>query len=108
MELDLSDTETPPSWNLLWGPTEKHLPGASPPPPSEEEMIQENLSSKVQGELCSTSQIKAFPSYQEPNCLDWSELERNWPAGIEITEASGDWLAQQFCSWDLPRGDVNS
>lgn len=43
-----------------------HLPGASHPPPSKEEkMIQENLSSKVQGELCHNSQFKTFPSHQE-------------------------------------------
>lgn len=73
---------------------EMHLQGASHPPPSEEEkMRQENVNSKVQGELCYISQFKTFPSYQEQSCLDWSELERNWLAGIKITEASGDWLA---------------
>lgn len=64
--IDLSHTKTLTPWNSLWGPKEMHLQGASHPPPSEEEKtIQENLSSKVQGELCYISQFKTFPSYPE-------------------------------------------
>lgn len=64
--IDLSDTKPLTPWNLLWDPKERHLQGASHPPPSEEEkMIQENLSSKVQEELCYITQFKTFPSYQE-------------------------------------------